>query len=160
MFCISIMKKLYSLNTSSTIRTKCYLTFIQSVFIYHLFTIFGHVSKTCQSDLDSVISLASSMAHCNFPSISAIYEQCFKQTAPPCLNCSYCPQAGTDSLNDVMTSENTVLETYALNSWTLYFSLQRILFFLTSSYCSHFIALTRPNIFSDFTLETAMNYLY
>ena len=76
---IFIMKKLYSLDTSCTIRTECYLTFIQSVFIYHLCTIFGHVSKTCQSDLDSVISLASSMVHCNFPSISAVYEQCFKQ---------------------------------------------------------------------------------
>ena len=103
MFCFSIMKKLYSLNTSSTIRTNCYLTFIQYVFIYHLCTIFGHVSKTCQSDLDSVISLASSMAHCNFPSISAIYEQCFKQTAPPPLppplglNWSNCLQADTDS---------------------------------------------------------------
>ena len=73
------MKKLYSLNTSCPIKTKCFLIFIQSVFIYHLCTIFDYFSKTCQSDLDSVISLASSMAHCNFPSISAIYEQCFKQ---------------------------------------------------------------------------------
>ena len=67
------------MNTSCPIRTKCYLAFIQSVFIYHLCNILAHVSKTCYSDLDSVISLASSMAHCNFQSISAIYEQCFKQ---------------------------------------------------------------------------------
>ena len=95
-----------SLLTFLSNKTKFELSIqTKSVFIYHLCIIFGHVSKTCQPDLDSVISLASSMAHCNFPSISAIYERCFKQRClrmyatdlTPCLNWSNCPQAGTDS---------------------------------------------------------------
>ena len=38
---------------------------------------FYHNSKTCCTD--NVLSLASSMAHCDFSSISAIYERCSKQ---------------------------------------------------------------------------------
>ena len=71
------MKKLYHLNISCPIRTKCYLTFIQSAFICQLCTIFYHVSKTCRTY--NVLSLASSMAHSDYSSISVIYERCFKQ---------------------------------------------------------------------------------
>ena len=74
-----IMKKLYSLRVARPIITRCYLTFIESVFLYHICTLFGHLSKTCLSEFDHVIHVAGSMAHYDFPPISAIYVRCFKQ---------------------------------------------------------------------------------
>ena len=82
------MKKLYFLKVAKPIRTRCYLTFIESVFIYHLCTLYGHISKTCRSDLDHVINVAGSMAHCDFPSLSAIYDRCFKQRCLRMYACS------------------------------------------------------------------------
>ena len=61
-----IMKKLYSLRVARSIITRCYLTFIKSVFIYHICTLFGHSSKTCLSEFDHVIHITGSMAHCVF----------------------------------------------------------------------------------------------
>ena len=39
-----IMKKLYAMHVSGPLRVQCYTTFIKCIFLYHLNTVFGHLS--------------------------------------------------------------------------------------------------------------------
>ena len=73
-----IMKKLSSLGISKPIRMRCYYTFIECVFIYHLCTLFGHISKTCRNSINDVISTASFLADCEVPSLCEVFTRVFK----------------------------------------------------------------------------------
>ena len=41
---LNIMKKLYAMHVSGPLRVQCYTTFIERIFLYHLSTVFGHLS--------------------------------------------------------------------------------------------------------------------
>lgn len=75
---IYIMKKLSSLHVAESIRVQCYTTFIQSVFLFHLCTIFGHLSVTSKSSYNKVIKLAGKLGNCTFDDILAIYNKAMK----------------------------------------------------------------------------------
>lgn len=74
-----IMKHLSALKVSKPIRVRCYTTFIECVFIYHLCTVFGHLSKASQDAINNVISTAGFLAGCDFSLISDVYNRCFKK---------------------------------------------------------------------------------
>mgnify|MGYP001795631533 FL=1 len=75
---IYIMKKLSSLHVAEGIRVQCYTTFIQSVFLFHLCTIFGHLSANSKSSYNKVIKLAGNLGNCTFDDILAIYNKAMK----------------------------------------------------------------------------------
>ena len=74
-----IMKHLSALRVSRPIRMRCYTTFIECLFIYHLCTVFGHLSKAQQEAINNVISAAGFLAGCDFAPISEVYHRCFKK---------------------------------------------------------------------------------
>lgn len=72
------MKHLSFLKVPKPIRFRCYVTFIECIFIYHLCTVFGHMSKSCRESIDNVISTAGYLAGCRFSCISDVYDRCFQ----------------------------------------------------------------------------------
>ena len=68
----------FSSMSSEPIRMRCYYTFIECVFIYHLCTLFGHISKTCRNSINDVISTASFLADCEVPSLCEVFNRVFK----------------------------------------------------------------------------------
>ena len=73
-----IMKKLSSLSISKPIKLRCYYTFIERVFLYHLCTLYGHLSKACRNSINNVISTASFLVDCKLPSLNDIFNRVFK----------------------------------------------------------------------------------
>ena len=65
---IFIMKQLSFLKIAKPIRMRCYVTFIECCFMYHLSTIHGHVSKTSKKSINNVIKLAGCLGECTFNS--------------------------------------------------------------------------------------------
>jgi hypothetical protein len=72
---IYILKKLFFLHVEEKLRVQCYQTFIQSVFLFHLCTIFGHLSADSKSLYSEVIKLAGRLGCCNFENIRTLYEK-------------------------------------------------------------------------------------
>ena len=70
-----IMKKLYSMHIAVPLRMQCYTTFIECIFLYHLSTLYGHLSSSSRKSLNRVISLAGYLGSCKFDTIEAIYER-------------------------------------------------------------------------------------
>ena len=51
---------------------------IQCVFLFHLCTIFGHLSANSKSSYNKVIKLAGKLGNCTFDDILAIYNRAMK----------------------------------------------------------------------------------
>ena len=47
-----IMKKLYAMHISVPLRIQCYTTFIECVFLFHLSTVYGHLSATSKKAIE------------------------------------------------------------------------------------------------------------
>ena len=75
---IFIMKQLSFLKISKPIQMRCYVTFIECCFMYHLSTIHGHVSKTSKKSMNNVIKLAGRLGEWTFDDIDMIYKKCVK----------------------------------------------------------------------------------
>ena len=73
-----IMKKLYAMYISVPLRIQCYTTFIECVFLFHLSTVYGHLSATSKKAIDKVINLAGYLGDCKFDSINTIYNRVMK----------------------------------------------------------------------------------
>ena len=75
---IFIMKKLSFLGIAKPVQIRCYVTFIECCFLYHLSTIHGHISRANKKNLNNVIKLAGRLGDCKFDDIDAVYDQCMK----------------------------------------------------------------------------------
>ena len=72
------MKHLSFLKVPKPIRLRCYVTFIECVFICRLCTVYGHImSNSYEKSIDNVTSTAGYLAGCRFSDVSDIYERCF-----------------------------------------------------------------------------------
>jgi hypothetical protein len=70
-----IMKKLHAMRISIPLRTQCYSTFIECVFLYHLCTVYGHLSASSKLSINKVINLAGYLSDCSFDSIATVYSR-------------------------------------------------------------------------------------
>ena len=68
--CIFITELLFFLKIAQPIQMRCYVTFIDCCFMYHLSTIHGHVTKTSKKSINNVIKLhvAGCLGECTFNS--------------------------------------------------------------------------------------------
>jgi hypothetical protein len=73
-----IMKKLYAMHVSKSLRIQCYRTFIECIFLYHLPTLYGHLSNISRMAINRVIDLAAYLGDCQFQHIDSIYRQAMK----------------------------------------------------------------------------------
>ena len=93
-----IMKQLLALRTSKTIRKICYKTFIESIFKYHISTVYGHMSTSCCRSVDKVIRLAGHLSQCSFQDLASIYGLCFKTRCLRMFVCNHQPLLELDRL--------------------------------------------------------------
>lgn len=61
-----IMKNLHYLKVARLIKTRCYLSFIESVFIYQVSLFYSHLSENLRFDIGQVINVTGAIAHCAF----------------------------------------------------------------------------------------------
>jgi hypothetical protein len=73
-----IMKKLYAMHVSKPVRIQCYRTFIECILLYHLPTLYGHLSNISRMAINRVIDLAAYLGDCEFQPIDSIYQQAMK----------------------------------------------------------------------------------
>ena len=73
-----IMKKLYAMHISVPLRIQCYTTFIECLFLYHLSTVYGHLSASSKKAIDKVINLAGYLGDCKFDCIDTVYNRVMK----------------------------------------------------------------------------------
>ena len=72
------MNKLYAMHISVPLHIWCYTTFIECGFLFHLSTVYGHLSATSKKAIDKVINLAGYLGDCKFDSINTIYNRVMK----------------------------------------------------------------------------------
>ena len=75
---IFIMKHLSFLKITNPIRVKCYVTFIECCFLYHLSTIHGHLTNASKKNINRIIKLASRLGDCTFDDIDTLSSRCMK----------------------------------------------------------------------------------
>ena len=73
-----IMKKLCARRVSGPLRVQCYTTFIECIFLYHLSTVFGHLSAMSRKSINRVLDLASFLGDYDFNTIETVYERLMK----------------------------------------------------------------------------------
>ena len=73
-----MMKKLHARHISVPLRVQCYTTFIECIFLYHLSTVFGHLSAMSRLSINRVIDLAGFLGGCDFNTIETVYERIMK----------------------------------------------------------------------------------
>jgi len=74
-----ILKKLSSLGVPRPVIVQCYITFVECIFIYHLCTIYGHLSQACIDSINDIIKTARYLTGCHCNDIKTVYERCFKK---------------------------------------------------------------------------------
>ena len=75
---VFMMKKLSFLGIAKPVRIRCYRTFIERCFLYHLSTIHGHVSRARKKNFNNVIKLAGHPGDCKFDDVDAVQHRCMK----------------------------------------------------------------------------------
>ena len=75
---LNIMEKMYAMHVSVPLRVQCYTTFIECIFLYHLSTVFGHLSAMSRKSINRVIDLTGFLGWSDFNTIETVYERVMK----------------------------------------------------------------------------------
>jgi len=71
-------KRLHSLNIAEPIRRLCYKTFIESILLFHLSTIYGHLNSSSIASINKLIKLAGRLGNSEFEDIATLYKKTFR----------------------------------------------------------------------------------